>query len=104
MKKCRLGFQHLPQDPGNLNALKTMFDPHITKVFLFLFNRIKSFEFAEKGFKFEIPRILTLSDCAFRILFTKYDHFSAKSKSYYPRRKKKEGLCFCNDEDFLQVQ
>ena len=45
----------------------------------------------EKGFKFDIPRILTLSDCAFRILFTKYDHFSAKSKSFYPRKKKKEG-------------
>ena len=54
--------------------------------------RIKSFEFAEKGFKFDIPRMMTLSDCAFRILFTKYDHFSAKSKSYYPRRKKKEGI------------
>ncbi|XP_053383871.1 dynein axonemal intermediate chain 7-like [Mercenaria mercenaria] len=52
--------------------------------------RIKSFEFAEKGFQFEIPRILTLSDCAIRILFTKYDHYSSTCKSFYPRRKKKE--------------
>lgn len=50
--------------------------------------RIKSFEFAEKGFQFEIPRILTLSDCAFRILFTKYDHYSNTCKTCYPRRKK----------------
>ncbi|KAH3877276.1 dynein axonemal intermediate chain 7-like isoform X2 [Dreissena polymorpha] len=52
--------------------------------------RIKSFEFKEKGFQFEIPRMLTLSDCAFRILFSKFDHYSSTCKSYYPRQKKKE--------------
>ena len=25
-----LGFQHLPRDPANVNAWKTMFDPNIT--------------------------------------------------------------------------
>lgn len=58
----------------------------------FLHFRIKSFEFTEKGFQFEIPRILTLSDCAFRILFTKFDHYSSTCKSFYPRKKKKEGM------------
>ncbi|KAL3842016.1 hypothetical protein ACJMK2_020088 [Sinanodonta woodiana] len=52
--------------------------------------RIKTFEFTEKGFSFEIPKVLSLSNCAYRVLFTKYDHFSDKCKSYYPRLKKKE--------------
>ncbi|KAL4224695.1 Protein casc1 [Mactra antiquata] len=52
--------------------------------------RIKSFEFQEKGYQFDIPRILTLSDVGFRILFTKYDHYSTTCKTYYPRKKKKE--------------
>ncbi|KAL3842018.1 hypothetical protein ACJMK2_020090 [Sinanodonta woodiana] len=52
--------------------------------------RIKTFEFTEKGFSFEIPKILSLSDCAYRVLFTKYDHFSDRCKSYYPRLKKKD--------------
>ncbi len=51
--------------------------------------RIKSFEFEEKGFTFELPKILTLSDCSFRVLFTQYDHYSHHCKSYYPRKKAK---------------
>lgn len=56
-----------------------------------LYFRIKSFEFQEKGYQFDIPRILTLSDCGFRILFTKFDHYSSTCKTFYPRKKKKEG-------------
>ncbi|KAL8618991.1 hypothetical protein ACOMHN_018373 [Nucella lapillus] len=52
--------------------------------------RIKSFEFTECGFGFDIPRILTLSGCAMRFLHMKFDHFSPYSKAYYPRRKKEE--------------
>ena len=51
--------------------------------------RIKSYEFEEKGFTFELPRILTLSDCAFRVMFTKYDHYSPRCKTYLPRIKVK---------------
>ena len=58
--------------------------------FCFVSNRIKSFEFPEVGFSFDIPRILTLSSCALRYLHTKFDHFSPYSKAFYPRRKKKE--------------
>ncbi|XP_052797424.1 dynein axonemal intermediate chain 7 homolog isoform X1 [Mya arenaria] len=52
--------------------------------------RIKLFEFKERGFQFEIPRLLTLSDVGFRVLLTQYDHYSSTCKSYYPRKKKKE--------------
>ena len=58
--------------------------------FCFVSHRIKSFEFPEVGFSFDIPRILTLSSCALRYLHTKFDHFSPYSKAFYPRRKKKE--------------
>ncbi|WAR02748.1 AXP83-like protein [Mya arenaria] len=51
---------------------------------------IKLFEFKERGFQFEIPRLLTLSDVGFRVLLTQYDHYSSTCKSYYPRKKKKE--------------
>ncbi|XP_076471591.1 dynein axonemal intermediate chain 7-like isoform X2 [Babylonia areolata] len=52
--------------------------------------RIKSFEFTECGFAFDIPRLLTLSNCAMRYLHTRFDHYSPYSKAYYSRRKKKE--------------
>ncbi|XP_013385748.1 protein CASC1 [Lingula anatina] len=52
--------------------------------------RIKSFEFKEKGFQFELPKILTLSDCAVRLLHSKYDHLSYTTRSYTPRLKKTE--------------
>ncbi|CAH1786904.1 unnamed protein product, partial [Owenia fusiformis] len=51
--------------------------------------RIKSHEFEEMGFTFELPKILTLSDCAMRILFLNYDHFSMYCKTFYPRKKEK---------------
>ena len=53
--------------------------------------RVKSFEFTKQGLTFEIPRLLTLSDCAYRVLDPKYDHYSPTCKSFYPRQKKKEG-------------
>jgi hypothetical protein len=34
--------------------------------------RVKSFEFTKQGLTFEIPRLLTLSDCAYRVLDPKY--------------------------------
>ncbi|XP_025088707.1 axonemal 84 kDa protein-like isoform X3 [Pomacea canaliculata] len=52
--------------------------------------RIKSFEFTNAGCSFDIPRQLTLSDCAIRYMRTTFDHFSAYSKSFYPRCKFKE--------------
>ena len=51
--------------------------------------RIRSFDFEEKGIQFDIPKVLALTDCAFRILFTKYDHHSVQCLSYKPRRKEK---------------
>ena len=51
--------------------------------------RIKHHEFAKKGFNVEIPRILMLSDCCIRALFTKYDHLSPYCKSFHARRKVK---------------
>ncbi|XP_021353310.1 axonemal 84 kDa protein-like isoform X3 [Mizuhopecten yessoensis] len=50
--------------------------------------RIKSFEFTKQGLTFEIPRLLTLSDCAIRVLDPKYDHYSPTCKSFNPRPKK----------------
>ncbi|GFO01258.1 protein casc1-like [Plakobranchus ocellatus] len=52
--------------------------------------RVKSFEFSDLHFTFDIPRVLGLSDCAVRVLMTKFDHFSPTSKAAIPRRKKKE--------------
>jgi len=49
--------------------------------------RIKSHTFEELGFTFEIPKVLSLTDCGVRLLFTKYDHFSEHSISYEPRFK-----------------
>lgn len=51
--------------------------------------RIKSHEFEKKGFTFEMPKLLTLSDIGFRVLFTKYDHHSPHCKTYLPRVKAK---------------
>ncbi|CAG5133326.1 unnamed protein product, partial [Candidula unifasciata] len=52
--------------------------------------RIKSIEFPEVHFTCEIPRMLTLSDCAVRVLYTKYDHYSSKSTAGIPRVKQRE--------------
>ena len=50
-------------------------------------HRIKSFEFEEVGIMFEMPKLLTLSDIAFRILITQYDHLSPLCSSYHARLK-----------------
>ncbi|VDM34642.1 unnamed protein product [Hydatigera taeniaeformis] len=47
--------------------------------------RIKQYTFEETGITFSIPRLLTLSDCAFRIVFMKFDTYSVTSLSYRPR-------------------
>lgn len=52
--------------------------------------RIRAFEFAAVGFGFDIPKVLTLSNCCVRYLHTQFDHYSQYSKAYYPRHKKKE--------------
>ena len=51
--------------------------------------RIKSYEFTKTGFMFEMPKQLTLSDIAFRAVFSQFDHLSTKSASYYLRVKDK---------------
>jgi len=51
--------------------------------------RIKSFNFLEKGIFFELPKILTLSDCVIRAMFTKFDHLSVHCSSFLPRIKQK---------------
>ncbi|RUS74159.1 hypothetical protein EGW08_018074 [Elysia chlorotica] len=52
--------------------------------------RVRSFEFSDLHFTFDIPRVLGLSDCAVRVMLTKFDHYSPTSKAAIPRRKKKE--------------
>ncbi|BFZ05042.1 hypothetical protein BsWGS_08084 [Bradybaena similaris] len=61
--------------------------------------RIKSVEFPEVHFTFDIPRILALSDCAVRLLVTKYDHYSSKSMASIPRIKHKEGVDTVIEQD-----
>lgn len=53
-------------------------------------NRIKSYEFVDKGMFFELPKVLTLTDCVVRALFLKYDHLSEQSASFRPNIKRKE--------------
>jgi len=62
---------------------------HYRLLYLHISFRIKSFEFTEKGVYFELPKILTLSDCSIRGLFTTFDHISQRSVSYYPQLKRK---------------
>ncbi|ELU16422.1 hypothetical protein CAPTEDRAFT_227810 [Capitella teleta] len=75
-------------ETGNLQTVKT--DGVITLSMwgnLSKNPRIKSHEFEEKGFMFEMPKMLTLMDCAVRVLFTEYDHYSEHSKSSVCRPK-----------------
>jgi len=51
--------------------------------------RIKSFDFPEKGIFFELPKVLTLSDCVIRAMFTKFDHLSVHCSSCFPQVKQK---------------
>merc|ERR1719346_763047 len=47
--------------------------------------RIRHFEFSSVHLTFDIPKVLSLSDCAVRVLITKYDHLSQTSKAAAPR-------------------
>ncbi|XP_064600678.1 dynein axonemal intermediate chain 7-like [Liolophura sinensis] len=82
------------QDPETLNLQFTTKSDQISLCIwgnLCKNPRIKSYEFTDTGFMFEIPKQLTLAECAFRVLSTKYDHYSMYCKTYTPRlRKKKE--------------
>lgn len=49
--------------------------------------RIKEFGFEDVGITFSIPPSLTHTDCAFRILFMKFDAYSVLSPSYKPHLK-----------------
>lgn len=51
--------------------------------------RVKSFSFEKMGIAMEIPKVLAVGNVAVRIMYTKYDHLSPLSKSYYPKRKVK---------------
>ena len=63
--------------------------------FCYFSSRIKQFEFEKKGFTFEIPKVLCLSDCAIRVLFTKFDHLSPQCRTNLSRQKRKvEGKYF----------
>lgn len=59
---------------------------HIPKLYTFYF-RIKSFEFPNSEISFDIPKLLTLTDCGYRCLITRFDHLSHLSKSFTPRKK-----------------
>ena len=37
----------------------------------------------------EIPRVLAIGNVAIRVMYTKYDHLSPLSKSFYPKLKAK---------------
>ncbi|XP_029644370.1 axonemal 84 kDa protein-like isoform X2 [Octopus sinensis] len=49
--------------------------------------RIKSYEFKEFGFSFDIPKVLALTDCAVALLYTTYDHLSEQCTSYKANKK-----------------
>ncbi|XP_073245123.1 dynein axonemal intermediate chain 7-like [Porites lutea] len=51
--------------------------------------RVKSFSFEKMGLTMEIPKVLAVGNVAVRIMFTKYDHLSPLSKSFYPKLKVK---------------
>ncbi|KAL9955781.1 hypothetical protein ACROYT_G037160 [Oculina patagonica] len=51
--------------------------------------RVKSFSFEKMGFTMEIPRVLAIGNVAVRVMYSKYDHLSPLSKSFYPKLKVK---------------
>jgi len=65
--------------------------------------RIKSFEFPEGEVGFEIPKLLTLSDCAYRCMVTTFDHLSHFSKSYLPRKRTKEAEVSVEGTKYIRV-
>ncbi|GAB1601779.1 axonemal 84 kDa protein-like, partial [Argonauta hians] len=49
--------------------------------------RIKSYEFKEFGFMFDIPKVIALADCAVALLYTNFDHLSETSDTSISHRK-----------------
>ncbi|BFZ15946.1 hypothetical protein BsWGS_18985 [Bradybaena similaris] len=49
--------------------------------------RIRSFEFEVFNYSFDIPKTLALTDCAVRILATRFDNYSPTSRTMAPRLK-----------------
>ena len=49
--------------------------------------RLKSITFEKKGIVLVIPKSLSVGNVAVRCIFTNYDHFSEKSRLFYPRPK-----------------
>ena len=41
------------------------------------------------GFTMDIPRVISIGSMAVRVMYTKYDHLSPLSKSFYPKLKVK---------------
>lgn len=50
---------------------------------------MKSFSFEKMGLTMEIPRVVAIGNVAIRVMYTKYDHLSPLSKSFYPKIKVK---------------
>ena len=50
-------------------------------------NSIKNHTFEELKLTFEIAKPLILTGCAIRFQRMRYDHFSPKTATYYPRPK-----------------
>lgn len=48
---------------------------------------MKSLAFEKKGIVLDIPKYLSVGNVAIRCIFTNYDHFSEKSRLFYPRAK-----------------
>jgi len=62
-----------------------------TQEFYFIFtNRIKEHTFANKKLTFALPRPLTLLDVSLRALFTTFDMYSPRSKTYACRIKREK--------------
>lgn len=78
------------RNPETMNLQKTFKTDDITLCMwgnLSKNPRIKHFEFEDTGMSFDIPKLLTLSDIAIRVLVTKFDHFTRQTTSFYPKVK-----------------
>ncbi|CAH8851863.1 unnamed protein product [Trichobilharzia szidati] len=64
--------------------------------------RIRNFTFPDVDITFDIPKALTLSDCAFLITFMKFDNYSVECQSYYPYKKPKPIMKSTNSEEIIQ--
>ncbi|CAI2729422.1 unnamed protein product [Schistosoma spindalis] len=64
--------------------------------------RIKQFTFPEIDITFDIPKVLTLSDCVFLINFMKYDNYSYKCQSYYPCKLPKSIISETGNDEVIQ--